>query len=816
MDRLISSVFFIIVKILEMPDQTKVQIEKHNSNKVQGGERYTKSAQESSQDLTTWSRHFVGLVGTSTIRPQYDRSIALLTDLHLFHHDNTIHRIRIMRQLQRNYGNAYMQRVMAGINAKLKVGQQTEEVHEQETKETAQAVMRQEQQIHRQPVKNKEVQDNFNNTIDNEVALQRKEEPLSCASDNNPGTLQGNHLGKERTLENKEVTDHFYEVISAVKGQINNVEIDRTASDLDANAFTISNHIYFGGGQRQLNTAYGRRGIAHEITHMAQKHQFSQMPIQRETTYRVTQLQPQRSSYDTESGTRFFFEFDASDYDLSVPEQANERQRIIDWAMAYTGRHVRLVGQASQEGNPAYNARLALARANTIARLLRNNGVIVDRIRTHLGYEEQMVEYRLHRSVQVIFAGVTEACDTFSDANRQADRDNCEDTFDAAHDRTTDIVEEAVRRLGMASDPDRDRLLQQHFPGVALSIIQSDVGEIETRLGEVEGEHGHNCVSRCVEGCNRAASAGAGGPVNLCPPFYLSSVSDALDEHKRVYALLHETVHSAGRGIDVAYTGRRLFPVLEGADARQNADSYVSFIAMLAGSVGQANLVVATFGAPPSDIYGFIDNLGTPDSARNDEARRAIGYAEAWLNYASFWTAGLYDWIHNSLRRWRSVGNGPHSMMEIFCPLFALSHPGINTTPRMEPRTEAIVTSFHTDITARGFTIPPTRRRATTRDRTRVAGVYDRLYRMYRGLQQDLTVDEASTGDGIWSTASGLPGVGAAVSLPNDFFAWSTPNQTRHIIRLLARALSDIESSLVESYVEAAEGVRRLRGLGPA
>ncbi|MCP5116555.1 MAG: DUF4157 domain-containing protein [bacterium] len=590
---------------------------------------------------------------------------------------------------------------------------------------------------------------------------------------------------------------------------------EQVANSLNASAYTLSNHIVFGARQYAPDSTVGRRLLAHELAHVVQQSHGGVPRIQR---YRVTQLQPRRHRYQSDTRARFFFEFDSSELNPTVPDEAAERQRVVNWALAHNGAHVNLAGQAGQEGNQGYNQRLARARADTIAELLRDNGVIVDSITTDLDYQDRMVEHRFHRSVVVTMVGTPGGCTNFTQDQRDADQTTCESVFDSTYARCLGIMNEATRRLGLANDQARDLLLQSYFSGESLTDIRSDVVDIAFRLIEVADDNtGHVCHARCGQGCNRPASAAANGPVNLCPQFYLTNVPGPLGAHRRVHALLHETVHSAGQGIDVSYADGRLFPVLEGRDARQNADSYVSFIVLLAGTTEQAHLVVATLGSPPADAYRFTTDAGTPDVTCNTNARRAIGYSEAWLNYAAFWSAGLYDWIHASLAGWDSTGNGRHAMMEIFCPLFALGHPGLTTTPRLNANVRAVVTNFHTDIAGRGFTVPPTTSRATTRDRTRVAGVYDRLYRMYRSLRQDLTVGEAAGGDGTWPSAPGLPGIGATVALPTAFFKWSRLDQTRHIVRLLARAaLPDVEEPLVESYVEAAEGTRRLRGLGPA
>jgi hypothetical protein len=149
-------------------------------------------------------------------------------------------------------------------------------------------------------------------------------------------------------------------------------------------------------------------------------------------------------------------------------------------------------------------------------------------------------------------------------------------------------------------------------------------------------------------------------------------------------------------------------------------------------------------------------------------------------------------------------------MLELWAPTFQLHHPGTATLG--EPEVDA----FQADAATRGFPTPPISSHATQEDRTKIAGIYDRYHRMLKALNSALTVDRAASGDGSWSTAGGLPGLGTNVQLPDTFFTTMTPDeQTRHVIRLMARAMSDVGATWVEAYVESADGVHRFRKLGP-
>lgn len=154
-----------------MSDKIKAQIQHHDIKKVQKRKKYPESEQVFLQDLTARLRPSMG---ASTIRPRCDRHIALLSDSNLSHHANNIQRTRIANELQSTYGNAYVQRVLTEVQAKLKIGQ-PEDIYKQEANATSQAVMQ-------QTVKNIHVRDNYKNTIDDEAALQKKHETPDCRS----------------------------------------------------------------------------------------------------------------------------------------------------------------------------------------------------------------------------------------------------------------------------------------------------------------------------------------------------------------------------------------------------------------------------------------------------------------------------------------------------------------------------------------------------------------------------------------------------------------------------------------------------------
>lgn len=586
---------------------------------------------------------------------------------------------------------------------------------------------------------------------------------------------------------------------------------ERSARALEARAYTHGNDVVFGAGAWSPSTTAGRHLLMHELAHVHQQRTLGgRARIQRDADLRVRGVQPRPETQGSGFGTRFFFEQDRSTYDESVAEEAAERRRLEEFANAHAGERFDVVGHASQEGPVDHNRALARARADTVAGILRSRGITVTSIRADIVSHERPIEYRLHRSVDVLPTGQPTCADVTGRAAIQAaDRAACTNDFNRARGRANTILTEALRRLDATADADRDTTLGQRFPGHARSSIRTNVASIATLVSGVTP----TCQTRCDPGCDRPA-AGGGGTITICPPFYTPNYGGwNFDDHLRVFAVLHEGTHAANVGIDRAYSKSRLFIALTPAETLDNADSYSILVLTLAGAAGNAPAVLAARGAAPSDSY-FGAAPGSPDTADGRDTRIRLGQAESWLNYTSFWIGNnSYQFIDGSLTAWHSAdfGGVGHLLVEILAPTFRIGHPDRLDT--FQPADRTTLTTWRGEIAGRGFSAAPVTARSSTGDRTRVAGVYDRLSRMLDGFGRSLTVVRAPTGDGSWSSASGLPGIGTQVALP-DFTGVSAPAQVRHIIKLSARAVAD--PSLANAFVESCDAVHRIRGLEPA
>jgi hypothetical protein len=201
---------------------------------------------------------------------------------------HTAQRAPALLALQQTHGNRYVQRVVAGIQAKLAVGQPGD-VYEQEAERVADAVMRMpESEVQRQIEPEEE-----------EELIQTK--PL--AEGITPLAQRQVEKEEEEILQTKRGEDVTSEVTQDLESQIQSIqgggqpltESDRAFFEprfghnfnqvrvhtgvqaaeatraVNARAFTIGQNIMFGEGQYAPDTAKGQKLLAHELTHVLQQ-----------------------------------------------------------------------------------------------------------------------------------------------------------------------------------------------------------------------------------------------------------------------------------------------------------------------------------------------------------------------------------------------------------------------------------------------------------------------------------------------------------------------------------------------------------------
>ena len=151
----------------------------------------------------------------------------------------------------------------------------------------------------------------------------------------------------------------------------------KSASEMNAFAYTLGNEIVFGAGQYAPDTASGRRLLAHELAHTLQQPAIGAPRIQRAcgpaAIGRVSGCIGRGGDITDFGGTRnhiFLFEQNCDDF---KPGEETRLRRIA----AAIGPLDRLDvgGFASEEGDRSFNEELSCARAKAAERVLVTEGV---------------------------------------------------------------------------------------------------------------------------------------------------------------------------------------------------------------------------------------------------------------------------------------------------------------------------------------------------------------------------------------------------------------------------------------------------------
>ena len=169
-------------------------------------------------------------------------------------------RIQLLSALQQTHGNRYVQRVIAGIQAKLKVSEPGD-IYEQEADRVADAVMRMPEPQVQQQTEPEEV------FQAKELTSQTSESTLNIESRINALQARGRPL--------PESTRSFFEPRFGHDFSQVRVHTDAQAAEMaramNARAFTTGRDIVFGAGQYAPEATGGKKLLAHELTHVVQQ-----------------------------------------------------------------------------------------------------------------------------------------------------------------------------------------------------------------------------------------------------------------------------------------------------------------------------------------------------------------------------------------------------------------------------------------------------------------------------------------------------------------------------------------------------------------
>ena len=226
----------------------------------------------------------------------FERHVSLLSDRRLSQPAYTQRRAMIVRQIQRDYGNQYVQRLVnriqtqraQGVQTKLKVGLAGDK-YEREADSVAKQVVGMSRPVQRQgPEEELQMSPIRRQEDEEEVqmkAIQRQDEEEE--------ELQMKHLQRALSLEGNDVAPELEQAIEDARGggrslpdevrakmeatfnvDFSDVKIhddanaDALCSMLNARAFTVGEDVFFKEGEYSPDSNGGQELIAHELTHV--------------------------------------------------------------------------------------------------------------------------------------------------------------------------------------------------------------------------------------------------------------------------------------------------------------------------------------------------------------------------------------------------------------------------------------------------------------------------------------------------------------------------------------------------------------------
>ena len=205
-----------------------------------------------------------------------DQHAALLGDTSSGKLSDTLHRAMVVRQLQRNFGNRYVSRLLdhvsrqnsTGIQAKMAVGPAGDK-YEREADHVAKQVLGQmkgagEQPVQRQGMEEEELQAK---PLQREIGMEGGDVSGDLESSINGSRGSGRSIEKN---VRSSMEDAFGADFSDVKVH-SGAESTALNDSMSARAFTTGNDIFFRQGEYNPGSDAGKEILAHELTHVVQQ-----------------------------------------------------------------------------------------------------------------------------------------------------------------------------------------------------------------------------------------------------------------------------------------------------------------------------------------------------------------------------------------------------------------------------------------------------------------------------------------------------------------------------------------------------------------
>ena len=229
-----------------MADQTKAPTKGQDAEKAQERKRHPESAPEHTGAPAAEAISFAGLLGDSAMDLPVERHAALVGDPRFSAPVNAVQRAAILSELQRGYGNAYVQRVMERIPIKKNDKPAEEKLG---TQAGTSLLGQEDAHIQRAPTE----------------AVPQVDSETEAAID--AARASGESL-PDNVREPMEQS--FGADFSSVRVHTDS-EADKISQSLQSKAFTTGQDIFFRQEEYNPGSTAGRELLAHELTHTIQQ-----------------------------------------------------------------------------------------------------------------------------------------------------------------------------------------------------------------------------------------------------------------------------------------------------------------------------------------------------------------------------------------------------------------------------------------------------------------------------------------------------------------------------------------------------------------
>jgi len=205
------------------------------------------------------------------------KHVSFLQRTGLFHPMNESRRVQSLLRLQQQYGNRFVQRVIAqhAIQTKLTIGQPGD-IYEQEADRVAEQVMRMpEPEVQRQPEEEEEeLQMVQKQPQEEEEEMQMKELPgqnseVAPKLESRINALRGG--GQPLPVSTRSSFEQSFGYDFSQVRVHTDAEADNLNSSLNAQAFTTGQDVFFRQGAYNPGSSSGQKLLAHELTHVVQQ-----------------------------------------------------------------------------------------------------------------------------------------------------------------------------------------------------------------------------------------------------------------------------------------------------------------------------------------------------------------------------------------------------------------------------------------------------------------------------------------------------------------------------------------------------------------